>query len=241
MRFWRLSSKHVCIFTHTHIHTPRVSGLFLACLENSGRGRRGSGCAWVQGIANPHSFFGGRSRVLRESPHRFPVEKAEGRGFAWQPDMGGGQWGPWPRTPIPCKDWGSSPEGVSSNGELYRVIRSQPTLRWGTQAKGSGERVWHWDLQQSLKQLSGSQFCHLLNGWVELYMRMGYAGGKERQTPIGKWGQRGCFRAVHLAPRVWAPESACAFEIPSSPPSLFIFCTNTKRHSGPTWALQQAS
>lgn len=66
-------------------------------------------------------------------------------------------------------------------------------------------------------------------------------GEKERQTPIGKWGQRGCFRAVHLAPRVWAPESACAFEIPSSPPSPFIFCTNTRRHSGPIWALQQAS
>lgn len=101
--------------------------------------------------------------------------------------------------------------------------------------------MWHWDLQQSLERLSGPQFCHLLNGWVKLYaMRMGMLGEKERQTPMGKWGQCGCFRAVHVAPRVWAPEGACAFEIPSSPPSLFIFCTNMKRHSGPTWALQPA-
>lgn len=127
------------IYTHTHIHTPRVSGLFLACLESPGRGRRGSGCAWVQRITNPHSFLGGRSRVLRESPQRFPVQRAEGRGFAWQPDMGEGQWGPWPRTPIPCKGWGSSPEkGLAAMGSCVGSSDLSPPLDGAHRPKGVG-------------------------------------------------------------------------------------------------------
>lgn len=55
-------------------------------------------------------------------------------------------------------------------------------------------------------------------------------GSKEEKKPIGKCG---CPRALPWAPRVWAPEGACAFEIPSSSLSQFIFCTNIKRDWGP--------
>lgn len=48
-------------------------------------------------------------------------------------------------------------------------------------------------------------------------------------------------RAVPSAPRVWAPKGACAFEIQSSPFSLFIFCTNIKMDSGPPRILQLPS
>lgn len=118
------------------------------------------------------------------------------------------------RPPFLTRVGGGPLRGVSSNGELSRVIPAHPWMghtcprEWDRPALGLSNSL---RLSFAICQMSE------LNS-----MRTGHVGGK-----------CGCPRALPWAPRVWAPEGACAFEIPVSSLSQFIFYTKVKRDSGP--------